>query len=199
MKITQLKKNPRIYTCNAYLIRGDWNAIGDVNTLIDTGTDGYILEELQTISTGVGKRRVEQIIITHEHFDHAGGLKKICDVYQPKVIAFSQLEYVNTQAFDGQKVQIGDKDAVIFHTPGHSNDSICIYCEEEKALFSGDTPLNIKTPGGTYLRTYMETLEKFSLMPIEKIYSGHDDPITENAQDIIRFTLENVRKSKIID
>ena len=75
MKVTLLKKNPNIYTCNAYLVRGNWNAISDVNTLIDIGTDSYIYEELQTISTGVGKRRVEQVILTHEHFDHASGLK----------------------------------------------------------------------------------------------------------------------------
>ena len=198
MKVTLLKKNPSIYTCNAYLVRGNWNAIVDVNTLIDIGTDSYIYDELQTISTGVGKRRVEQIILTHEHFDHAGGLKKIADIYEPKVIAYSQLEGVNVQARNYQPVRIGDADAVIYHTPGHSNDSICVYCESEKTLFSGDTPLNIKTPGGTYLHSYLETLEKFSLLPIEKIYSGHDDPVTENASDMIRFTLENVRKSKII-
>ena len=37
--------------------------MSDVNTLIDTGPDGFIYDELQTISTGVGKSRVEQIII----------------------------------------------------------------------------------------------------------------------------------------
>lgn len=198
MKVTLLKKNPNLYSCNVYLVRGNWNAISDVNTLIDVGTDGYALDELQTISTGVGKRRVEQIILTHEHFDHAGGLKKVAEIYNPKVIAFSQLDYVNTQAKDGMRIKIGDRDAQIFYTPGHSNDSICIYCEEEKTLFSGDTPLNIKTPGGSYLKSYVEVLEKLSLIPIEKIYSGHDDPVTEHAKEMIRFTLENVRKSKII-
>jgi len=198
MKVTLLKKNPNIYTCNAYLVRGNWNAIADVNTLIDVGTDAYVYEELQTISTGVGKRRVEQVILTHEHFDHAGGLKKFVQVYEPIVIAYSMLDGVNKQARNYQSVRIGDTEAIIYLTPGHSNDSICIYCESEKTLFSGDTPLNIKTPGGTYLKTYLETLEKFSLLQIDNIYSGHDDPVTENATDMIRFTLENVRKSKII-
>ncbi len=198
MKVTCLKKNPNLYSCNVYLVRGNWNAISDVNTLIDVGTDGFVYDELQTISTGVGKRRVEQIILTHEHFDHAGGLKKIAEAYKPKIIAHTQLEYVNTQVKDGMIIKIGDRDAQIFYTPGHSNDSICIYCEEEKTLFSGDTPLNIKTPGGSYLKSYVDVLEKLSLLPIEKIFSGHDAPVTEYAKDMIKFTLENVRKSKLI-
>ena len=198
MKVTHLKKNPIVYSCNVYLVRGNWNAISDVNTLIDVGTDGFIYDELQTISTGVGKRRVEQIILTHEHFDHAGGLKQIADIYKPKVIAYSLLENVNTHAKDGMRLKIGDRDAQIIYTPGHSNDSICIYCEEEKTLFSGDTPLNIKTPGGSYLKSYVEVLERLSLLPIENIYSGHDNPVFDHAKDMIKFTLENVRKSKII-
>ena len=35
MRVTLFKKNPKVYSCNVYLVRGDWNAIDDVNTLID--------------------------------------------------------------------------------------------------------------------------------------------------------------------
>lgn len=198
MKVSLLKKNPLVYSCNAYLVRGNWNAIDDVNTLIDVGTNDYIYDELQTISTGVGKRRVEQIILTHEHFDHAGGCKFINEIYKPKVIAFSQLECVTQQAYNYMPVKIGDRDAIILHTPGHSNDSICVYCEEEQVLFSGDTPLNIKTPGGTYIPKFVDVLEHLVKLKIKTIYSGHDEPITENANKIIRYTLDNVLKSKII-
>ena len=37
MKIVPLKKRPGTYSCNSYLILGDWNRIEDVNTLIDPG------------------------------------------------------------------------------------------------------------------------------------------------------------------
>jgi len=59
MKVTVLKKNPKVYSANAYLVRGNWNAIADLNTLIDIGTNGFIIDEIETISTGVGKKRIE--------------------------------------------------------------------------------------------------------------------------------------------
>ncbi len=198
MKVTLLKKDPKVYSANVYLVRGNWNAISDVNTLIDTGTNGFVIDEIETISTGVGKRRVEQVILTHEHFDHAGGLSKIKELYNPTVYAYTKLTGVDVKVRDRMKLKIGDREAIILHTPGHSNDSICIYCEEEEVLFSGDTPLNIKTPGGTYNQNYVDALEMITRLNIKTIYSGHDNPMTTNVKEILLNTLRNVRKSKIV-
>jgi glyoxylase-like metal-dependent hydrolase (beta-lactamase superfamily II) len=193
-----LKKNPNQYSCNVYFVRGNWNAISDVNTLIDVGVDSFILSEIETLSTGVGKKRVEQVILTHEHFDHTSGLKHIIKAYNPPVIAFSHIDGVTSQAKDGMEVKIGDREALIIHTPGHSNDSICIYCEAEHTLFSGDTPLFIKSSGGTYSAQFLEIVERLSKLKIKNIYSGHDEPILGNADHIINESLKNIRKSKII-
>lgn len=198
MRVTLLKKNPRVYSCNAYLLRGDWNTINDINTLIDCGTDGYLLDEIDTISTGVGKSRIEQIILTHEHFDHSGGVKYILEKYNPVVISFAHLPYTNILASDGLMIKVGDTMAEIFHTPGHSHDSICIYCPEEKLLFSGDTPVNIKMPGGTYTKGYVDALERISSLDIEIIFSGHDSPYTDNVNEMLDNTLRIVKRSKIL-
>lgn len=198
MKVTLLKKNPNVYSCNVYFVRGDWNAIDDVNTLIDVGTDGFILEEIKTISTGVGKRRVEQVILTHEHFDHAGGLKKVIAEYNPRVIAFSMIDGVTEKAKDGKWIRIGDRDAQILHTPGHSHDSICVYVPEDGVLFSGDTQLCIKTPGGTYTKEYLEVLLRLERLKINTVYSGHDDPIFSGVKEMIAQSIENILRSQII-
>ncbi len=198
MKVTLFKKDPNTYTCNVYLIRGDWNAISDVNTLIDVGTNGFIIDELQTISTGVGKRRVEQVILTHEHFDHTGGLKHIIELYKPKVYAFSKITGVDEVLKNGMHLKVGDADAEIFHTPGHSHDSACIYLPEDKVLFSGDTALNIKSPGGSYTYEYVKVIERLLSKDIQTVYSGHDDPMTGNVKHILENTYQNIISSKII-
>jgi len=92
-------------------------------------------------------------------------------------------------------VEIGDRTGVILHTPCHSNDSICIYCEEEKILFSGDTPLNIKTPGGSYAPEFINMLEKLAGLEIKMIYSGHDEPLEYNVRETILNTLKNVKQT----
>ena len=194
-----MKKNPGIYSCNVYLVRGTWNRISDMNTLIDVGTDGFIVEELEEINTGVGKSKIDQIVLTHEHFDHAGGLKYIQGLYKPKVFAFTNLEGVTDRIKDGYKLRIGDKDAVVLYTPGHTNDSVCIYCEEEGALFSGDTTLNINSTMGTYSRTFLKVIERLTRLNIKTIYPGHELPITEGAKEMLKNSYRNILKSKILD
>ena len=198
MKVTLFKKNPKVYTCNSYLICGNWNALDDVNTLIDTGTDDFIYSELQNISTGLGKQRVEQIILTHEHFDHSAGLHHFINHYHPTVIALSQSLAITHKAYDGQKIRVGDRDAEILLTPGHSSDSICVYVPEEKTLFSGDTPLSIKTTGGTYTKDYLKSLERLVALDISIIYSGHDYPVMKNGNELIEMTYKNVFNSEIM-
>jgi glyoxylase-like metal-dependent hydrolase (beta-lactamase superfamily II) len=200
MRVTLLKKNPNTYSCNVYYVRGNWNAIDDVNTMIDVGTNEYALNEVSKMeSTGVGKRKIEQIILTHEHFDHAGGLKFILQKYKPDVIAYSKIPGVTRKAYNNMHIKVGDQFCRLIHTPGHSHDSICVYCEEEKVLFSGDTALNIKTPGGSYSKEYVDALIGLSELKVETIFSGHDDPVFINGWKLIENTLNNVLKSKVID
>ncbi len=199
MRVEILKKNPKVYSANVYYVRGNWNAISDINTLIDTGTDSHILEEISAMtSTGVGKRKVEQVILTHEHFDHSGGLKFIKEAFNPKVIAWNILPGVDIKAREGMKLKIGDAEGMIIHAPGHSNDSILVYVESEGVLFAGDTPLSIKTPGGTYLKDYVDVLKRLTRLDIKTVYTGHDPPYTENVMLMLKATLQNVLDSKII-
>jgi glyoxylase-like metal-dependent hydrolase (beta-lactamase superfamily II) len=199
MRVTLLRNNPSVYSCNVYYVRGDWNKIDDINTLIDVGTDDFIIEELNSISGGVGKKKIDQVILTHEHFDHSGGLKKIKELYKPVTYAFSKLDTIDFQIREGKELQIGDRIAKVIHTPGHSHDSICLYEQESKSLFSGDTPLIIRTSSGTYTKDFVEVLKRLISMDIKAIYPGHSDPIFNNAIDILKFTLENVKKSNLID
>ena len=195
MKVVCLKGNRLHYTCNAYLVLGSWNTLGDVNTLIDVGVDGSVIAEIEKTSTGVGKRPVEQVVITHEHFDHAGGVKEMKSWCHAKIYAYKKFPGVDEVLKDGQTLRLGDRDFEVIHTPGHSSDSICLYCKEEGTLFSGDTPLRIIAEGGSYSDGFMDALERISEYDIRTIYSGHDNPIRERAKDIVRTTLMNAKNS----
>jgi len=197
MKVDIFRPDENIYSAFAYFIRGSWNAINDVNVLIDTGRDPKIIDFINNLNTGLGKRKLELIILTHEHFDHSGMLAKLKEIYKPRAIAFSKNELIDELAYDGMKIKIGDEIAEILHTPGHSNDSICIYFPESGALFSGDTILNIKSPGGTYTKEYLEVLKRIQKLKISVIYSGHDEPITKNIDKILENSIKNVKESNI--
>ena len=198
MRIDTIKTNPGNYSSKVYLIRGDFNALDDLNTLIDTGADSYIIHEIAKISTGVGKKPVEQVVLTHNHFDHTGGIKSLKAAFQPAILAYGNEEYVTRKLNDNDILKIGDQIFYVIYSPGHSNDSICLYNLEHRVLFSGDTTLDIKSPGGSYSPAFVETLERLASLKIDCIFPGHGQPVTENCEIIIKNTLKIV-KSGIIN
>jgi glyoxylase-like metal-dependent hydrolase (beta-lactamase superfamily II) len=116
--------------------------------------------------------------------------------FKPVVYAFSRyLEEADHVLKNGDTLKLGDRMFEVIHTPGHSTDSICLYCEEEGVLFAGDTPLIIRRPGDTYPYEFLKALEKLSQKGIQSIYFGHGQPILNNCNALIRTSLENVRKS----
>ena len=166
MKIIPLKKNDKLYSCNSYLILGDWNRVEDVNTLIDPGIDGFVLEEIEHLSTGLGKVAVEQVILTHNHFDHAAGVMAIKERYKARILAFTESPGVDELLPNGRFVKAGDDFLEVIHTPCHSSDSICLYAPAAKALFSGDTQLKVNQSDNGYTREYIVGLTKLAGLSI---------------------------------
>lgn len=196
MKICNLSENSNIYTANAFLVTGTWNSLNDVNTLIDTGRDLNIIKKIEEASTGVGKRKIEQVIITHAHYDHTGILPEICKLYNPKVYAFSKFsDYVTGLVKDLQKVKIADKLFEVIHSPGHSNDSICLYCQEDGVLFAGDAPLIITSNDSSYESDFIEVIKRLSRLNIQKIYFGHGAPLETNCSQVLRDSFKILNKT----
>lgn len=198
MRVIELSQSPSIYTCRSYLLLGEWNQLGDVNTLIDPGTDGTVIDQIEQFSTGCGKVPVEQIILTHNHFDHAAGAEIFKQRFGARVYAWCDGKDVDELLHDGQYIKAGDDQLQVLHTPGHSSDSICLYSLSHRILFSGDTQLRIRSPGGQFSPEYVETLKRISTLKIDKVYSGHDEPMTQDIRNTIHATLANVRNSVVI-
>jgi glyoxylase-like metal-dependent hydrolase (beta-lactamase superfamily II) len=176
-----------------YLVTGTWNKLDDVNTLVDVGMDEQIINKINNASTGVGKHKAEQIVLTHSHFDHVGMLQKVKAEFHSKTLAFSNsLEGVDHVLIDGDILKMGDRDFEVIHMPGHSTDSICLYNEEDRVLFAGDSPIIIKTGGGRYIDKFVEVMTRLSQLPIDIIYFGHGNPLKENCNELIKQSIKNV-------
>lgn len=197
MKIVPLKKSPGTYSCNSYLILGDWNRIDDVNTLIDPGADDFVMGEIGRLSTGVGKEPVQQIVITHNHFDHTAGVAALKRAFGCRVFAYGEGPLVDEALHDRQFLKAGDDFLEVLHTPGHSGDSVCLYAACLHALFTGDTPVRVVAAGGSYCREYVDALKRLNAMNIQRIYSGHDQPVLQGAREMLRRSLDLVLESEI--
>lgn len=197
MKIQNLTLGSAVYTSNAYLLTGTWNAIPDVNTLIDTGRDIKIIDAIWNSSTGVGKKRVGQVILTHTHYDHASLVPAIHKEFGSVVCGSSpNFEGIDRILKDGERLRVADLEAEVIFTPGHSNDSLCLYCEGEGILFVGDSPVIIQTRDNTYEEAFIRSLEKIASLDVVAIYPGHGSPILSDCNERIRESLENVSKKK---
>lgn len=117
--------------------------------------------------------KVKYIYLTHCHADHISGVKDIQEKCGGKVLIHRngeknlENEMINLSAIvgenniilepdsrvdDNDEIHIGNVKLKIIYTPGHTDDSTSIYCEEYKLLFSGDTMFN-----GTWGRTDLPT------------------------------------------
>lgn len=197
MRVIELSHSKTHYTCRSYLLLGEWNRIADVNTLIDPGTDGAVIAEIERLATGFGKLKVERIILTHNHFDHGGGVGLVKKHFGAQVYAWCEGKFVDALLTDGQILGAGDGQLEVVHTPGHSSDSVALYCAAQRLLFSGDTQLRVRTPGGSFPPEYVETLRRLARLEIDTVYSGHDPPLTREVRETILTTLAIVRNNKV--
>ncbi|MBW1702484.1 MAG: MBL fold metallo-hydrolase [Deltaproteobacteria bacterium] len=198
MKIINLTCDSDIYSSNVYFLLGDRKAIDDVNVLIDVGRDPLVIEKIKKLNTGAGKSKVEKVLLTHGHYDHVDLLPIIKDEFNPDVYAFHSFNGVTHVLRDGQTLRLADRWFEIIHTPGHTSDSICLYCEEEAVLFSGDTSLIITTTNGSHQEDFTRSLERIARKSITAVYPGHGPPLTFKVKQSIYASLDNVRKSKKI-
>ena len=199
MKVIRLNTNPDKYSSNSYLVMGAFNTIEDVNAVIDTGYDDFISKHIDTIYTGVGKKPLDKIVITHNHFDHNGGIKQLKEKYGAKAYAYIPGNGIDYILREGEEIKLADCYFTVIHTPGHSQDSICLYCKKEGILFSGDTTIRVYANDSSYTQDYVESIEKLARLKINVIYPGHGEPYKDNPEMIIRNSLRILTNNKSIN
>ena len=163
--------------------------------LIHTETSAYIVDpsgdtaQLYTyISTN--SLTVTGVILTHSHHDHFDALSEVMERFPniPIYVHERGLDLVGdyetlTPMHDRDELTLGERVIQVLYTPGHSDDSVCLfipaeYAKEEAAqLISGDT-LFVGGCGRTSahrVHDLYESLQQLRELPGDTIvYPGHD-------------------------
>ncbi|MDP4144017.1 MAG: MBL fold metallo-hydrolase [Bacillota bacterium] len=218
MKIKKISKNAAAfvydnipaYLTNVFLINKSSNTY-----IIDTycGSDSMLpvrdmIENKEAI-----------IINTHFHWDHIWGN---CVFEKNQIISHKLCRDLIAESWDTQliknskyitgkvektlpnvtftdKIFFHNDEIELFHSPGHTADSISIFDHEEKILYVGD---NLEKPilyvEDKNISQYISTLENYLSYKPKKIVSGHTLYLTEkDLSESIKY-LENLSTGKDI-
>jgi len=65
-----------MHDSNIFLIEADRTA------LVDCGTGKFGSEVASEVQSILGKRKLDMILLSHEHYDHVGGTKMLAEYFQ---------------------------------------------------------------------------------------------------------------------
>ena len=132
---------------------------------------------LQTIERN--NMKVKYIVNTHYHFDHTIGNDFMVKSTGAKIIQHKESKLKNDMTVsDGDKIKFGNSEVTVFHTPGHSKDSICLVGDGK--IFSGDTLFvgncgRVDLPGGNARELYHSLFDIVNKMNENFVlYPGHN-------------------------
>lgn len=170
------------YDENCYMLLSDNHAL-----VIDPGAK---IENVLPLLDGA---KVDGILLTHGHFDHALNLadfvaKFKCEVYGSDKVAKTLADHTLNQAEewteksvkihtlqgDG-RTKVGEFEVEYFATPGHSPCGMCYKIDDD--LFAGDTlfysGIGRLDLTGSDKADMIKSLEKLSSVQFKNLYSGH--------------------------
>ncbi|MHA2378309.1 MAG: MBL fold metallo-hydrolase [Candidatus Thorarchaeota archaeon] len=192
---------------------------GEKQVLIDTGTGIYsenLGRDLEKVGSSI--ESITDIVLTHSHIDHIGGVLPILNICSPKLhLHRSEGDMINSGDMrltlsntfgvelpsmridglieDGDVLSFGDIDFKVYNTPGHSIGSICLHIEDRGILITGDTMF----PGGSFGRVdfptgspgqLVESLKRITEWEFEIALPGHMNAILGNGKRYAQMSYE---------
>src|SRR5260370_12797748 len=148
----------------------------EANASIDAPEAGPIIKALEREGW-----MLTDILVTHHHHDHVGGVAELKQKYHCRVVAphdkSTKIANVDLRAAHGDVVKVGGLLVRVLERRGHTLDNSSYVFDSEKALFAADTLFSIGC-GRVFEGTYPmigDSLLKLRALPDDfNLYCGHE-------------------------
>jgi hydroxyacylglutathione hydrolase len=138
--------------------------------------------------------RLTDILVTHHHADHTGGIAELKQRHRCRVVAphgeVTRIPLVDATVREDDKVRLGALEALVLETPGHTAGHISYFFPADKLAFVGDTLFSIgcgRVIEGTPEMMWQSLLKLRALPDDTRVYCGHE------------YTRSNIRFAKTIE
>src|SRR5216684_6469888 len=138
--------------------------------------------------------RLTDILVTHHHHDHTGGIAELKQRHRCRVVApqgeAARIPLVDETVRENDKARVGGLEARVIETPGHTAGHIAYVFAADKLAFVGDTLFSIgcgRVIEGTPEMMWRSLLKLRALPDDTRIYCGHE------------YTQANVRFARTVE
>ena len=127
------------------------------------------------------------VINTHGHFDHVLGNEQVAATTGAKIVQHESSKLnKDISVKDGQTIELGKTRLQVLHTPGHSEDSMCLVLDGQ-LVFTGDTLFvgncgRVDLPGSDPEKMYHSLFDVVAKLDERLVvYPGHNYGSTETS------------------
>lgn len=125
--------------------------------------------------------RLTDILVTHHHADHTGGVLALKSRHRCRVVAprgeQKPIPAVDTRVGEGDTVALGSLTARVLDTPGHTLGHVTYVFDDDKVAFVGDTLFSIgcgRVIEGT-AEMMWRSLDRLRALPDDtRVFCGHE-------------------------